>query len=118
MDNYEIVMTPRAHFELEEAFVSILELSASIDIAENYVDSIKNAVDKLSSFPKRGRIRERGEFACKTANCGRSFLRIVFDDSSFQTALSGRMKRDFVGIAAGFRRFISADHRWSVETRL
>ena len=55
---------------------------------------------------------------CKTANCGRSFLRIVFDDSSFQTALSGRMKRDFVGIAAGFRRFISADHRWSVETRL
>ncbi len=65
MDNYEIVMTPRAHFELEEAFVSILELSASIDIAENYVDSIKNAVDKLSSFPKRGRIRERGEFAGK-----------------------------------------------------
>ena len=56
--------------------------------------------------------------SCKTANCGRSFLRIVFDDSSFQTALSGRMKRDFVGIAAGFRRFISADHRWSVETRL
>lgn len=65
MDNYEIVMTPRAHFELEEAFVSILELSASLDIAENYVDSIKNAVDKLSSFPKRGRIRERGEFAGK-----------------------------------------------------
>ncbi|WP_155833225.1 hypothetical protein [Butyrivibrio sp. WCD3002] len=40
MDNYEIVMTPRAHFELEEAFVAILELSASLDIAENYVDSI------------------------------------------------------------------------------
>ena len=65
MDNYEIFMTPRASFELEEAFVDILELSASLDIAENYVDSIKSAVDKLSTFPKRGRIRERGEFAGK-----------------------------------------------------
>ena len=65
MDNYEIFMTPRAHFELEEAFVAILELSASLDIAENYVDSIKSAVDQLSTFPKRGRIRERGEFAGK-----------------------------------------------------
>ena len=58
-------MEHKAHFELEEVFVAILELSASLDIAENYVDAIKSAVDQLSLFPKRGRIRERGEFAGK-----------------------------------------------------
>ena len=55
---------------------------------------------------------------CKTADCGRSKQRIIFDNHSLPTARSDRRGHVFRGDTAGFRRLISTDQQWYVEIRL
>ena len=62
MDNYKIVVTPQSYRDLDDVYSVVLRLSADRDTAHNYIETIKAAIRKLKTFPKRGTIRTTGRF--------------------------------------------------------
>ena len=62
MDNYRIVLTPQSYKDLDDVYAVVLRLSADKETARNYIETIKAAIRKLTTFPKRGTIRTTGKF--------------------------------------------------------
>ena len=57
LDNYRIVLTPQSYKDLDDVYAVVLRLSADKETARNYIETIKAAIRKLTTFPKRGTIR-------------------------------------------------------------
>ena len=53
---YEIIRTDKADEQLREIIFYIADDSGSVDIALNYLDRIKKAINRLMDFPYSGNI--------------------------------------------------------------